>query len=100
MAAEQSMTQAIIQEAIKGTKAAIIAVGEIDSSVNNARPVYAIIRSGGPTLKEATFDLRPADKYQELCNFDIGVKNIFLTNSFSIQESKRIHIIVNFLCRL
>ena len=37
-------------------------------------------KSGGAVLREPMFHSKPADKYQELCNFEAQVKNIFITN--------------------
>ena len=68
MEAEQSMTQAIIQTRIESAKAAIMAVREVDNLVNNASPVHTAPRSGGPMLKQPTFDWKVAGKYQELCS--------------------------------
>ena len=46
MAAEQSMTHAIIQTAIKVTKTSIMAVREAEALDSNARPIQAILRRG------------------------------------------------------
>ena len=51
LAAEQSMTQAIMQAVIKVTKVAIMAVREAENLVNNTRPVHTVPRSGSPVLK-------------------------------------------------
>ena len=77
MAAEQSMTQAIMQAEIEATEANNMVVREADSLVSYARPVHAASGSGGPAVKEATFHWKAADKCQELCNFDIEVKRTF-----------------------
>ena len=66
MAAEQIMTHAILQAAIGATKAAIMAITEVDNQMKNTRPVHPMEKSGGPALKQPTFDLKAADKYQEL----------------------------------
>ena len=47
------------------------------------------------TLKQPTFDWKAPDKHHELCNFEIQVKDIFLTNNYNIQESKKVPIIMN-----
>ena len=59
MAAEQSMTQAIIQTATGGTKAAIMTIREADDLVKHAR-VNAASRSHGPALNQPIF-LRPEE---------------------------------------
>ena len=62
---------------IEAAKAAIMAVREADNPVNNARPLHAMPRSGGPALT-TDVDWKVVDKYQELCNFEKEVKNISL----------------------
>ena len=57
--------------------------GEVDNLINNARPVHAVPRWGGPELKLPTFDWKVAEKYQELCNFEIEVKNTFKINGYN-----------------
>ena len=74
MSAEQSMTETIMQSEIKATKAAIMAVTGVDKPVNITRPVHTALRSGSPALKQPKFDWKAAEKYQELCNFEIEVK--------------------------
>ena len=77
MAAEQSMTEAIMQAAIKATKETIMATREAENPVNNARPVHTAPRSGGLASNQSTFDWKAADKYQELYNFWNKGKNHF-----------------------
>ena len=73
MAADQSMTQAIMQVAIEATKAVVMAVIEVDNPVNNARPIHVMPRSGILALRQPTLAWNVADKFQELCNFEIDV---------------------------
>ena len=40
-------------------------------------------RTGSPSLEQPTFDWKTADKYQELGNFELEVKNIVMTNSYN-----------------
>ena len=70
-----------MQAVIKAAKAEIMTVREADNLVINARPIPAMPRSGGLVLREPMFDWKVADKYQELCNFEIAVKIIFMTNN-------------------
>ena len=51
MAAEQSMTQAIMQAMIEAAKAAIMAIRETDTPINNARLVHAVPKLGNRALK-------------------------------------------------
>ena len=44
------MTHVIAQEAIEASKSTILAVGEEDNEVNNARPAYAMSRLSGSLL--------------------------------------------------
>ena len=59
--------------------------------------MHAMPRSGNPALRQATFDWKVADKYQEVCNFETEVKNIFMTNNHNTQESERVPLILNWL---
>ena len=84
MATEQSMTQMIMQAAIKGTKSVIMVVREADNLVNNAKPIQAMPRSSSPVLRQPTFDWKASNKYQELCSFEIETKNIFVVNNYNV----------------
>ena len=59
--------------------------------VNADRSMQEMPRTGGgPALKQPTFDdCEAVDKNQELYNFEMEVKNIFITNSYNIQDNKR-----------
>ena len=81
MTAEQSITQAIMQALIDTAKAANVAIRKSENLVNNARPVHAAARSDGPVLRQPTFDWKVTNIYQEVCNFEIDIRNIFMTNS-------------------
>ena len=52
MAAKENMMQAITQE----DKGKIMAVKEAEKSVNAAISIQVMPRTGGPTLKQPTFD--------------------------------------------
>ena len=95
MAAEQSMTHATMQAAIKSAKADIMAIREAGNPVNITISVYAVPRSEGTALKWPTIDWEESDKYQKLCILETEVKTIFLTNSYNTQEGKRVPIILN-----
>ena len=88
---EQNMTQAIMQAAIEATKAAIIMVREVDNLVGNAKPIHTMA-----SIKTTNVWLKTLDKYQELYNFEIEVKNIAITSNYNTQESI-IPIILNWL---
>ena len=45
-------------------------------------------------LKQSTFDWQISDKSNGLHNFEIEIRNIFLTNSYNI-KSKRVPVIPN-----
>ena len=88
MAYEQRMTQAIPQ-VTETTKAVKMAFRETEIPVNTTRLVPPIPQISGPVLNKPMFDWKSPDKYLELHNFEIEIKNIFLTNSYNIQESKK-----------
>ena len=71
MAAEQTLTQAVMQIAIEVAKAAIMSVREADNLFNNARPIHSTPRLGGSVLRQPTFDWEAIDKYHDLCIFEI-----------------------------
>ena len=58
MAAEQKMTQAIMEAA----KVVLMAVRGADNLVNSARNVKTMPRSGSPVLRQPIFDWKAADK--------------------------------------
>ena len=72
-------------------------VREADNLVNSARPIHTVPGLGSLTLRQPTFDWKAADKYQELCNFETEVKNIFMTNYNNTQESESVPITLNLL---
>ena len=85
-----------MQTVSKATKAAIIVVREAGKTVNNAISMHVMPRSDGPVLTQLKFGWR-VDKYQELSNFKVEEKNIFMTNIYNTQESERVPIILNWL---
>ena len=56
-------------------------------------------RTGSPAVKQPTFNLRAADKYQELQHLEIEIKNILTTNTYTTQDNDKIPIIFNWLGR-
>ena len=48
-------------------------------------------------LRPPMIDWEEVDKYQELCNFEIEVKNIFITHNYNTQESESISVILKWL---
>ena len=88
MRAKQNMTQANTQAA----KAAIMAAKEAQNPVNIARTVQVMLRTDGPALQQPTFDAKAADRSQELWNFQIDIKNTFMTDSYNTQDNKKVSI--------
>ena len=78
-------------------KASIMVRKEEDNLVNNTRPIQATPRSGGSALWQPMFDRKVAEKYKELCNFEIQVKNIFMTNNYYTQKNDRVPVILNWV---
>ena len=99
MATKQNMMQAITQTAIQAGKAAIMAVKEIENPVNATRLVQIMPKTGGPTLKQQTFNCKVANKYQGPQDIKKKVKNIFMTNSINIKEIEKVPIVFNWLGR-
>ena len=46
---------------------------------------------------QPTFDWTAPDKYHQLNNFEIEVRNIFLLNHYHIQENEKVPIIMNWI---
>ena len=86
MSTEQNMTQA----AIEAAKAPIMVVREVADPLSSARTIKAAQRMGFPIEKQPTFGWKSPNEYNELCDFKIEVKIIFLRNNYNIQESKNI----------
>ena len=78
MAPEQSMTSAITQAAIQATKAAIMAVREAEAPAKHGRPLHIVPRGSGLALRQPPFHWKAQDKYNELNNFKINVRNTSL----------------------
>ena len=45
-------------------------------------------RIGGLALKQSTINLKAEDNYQELWNFEVEVKNIFMTETIAHKKIK------------
>ena len=54
-------------------------------------------RARRPILKHLLFDWKSPNKYHELSNLDIKVRNIVLTNNNSLQDSKKVTIVIKML---
>ena len=79
------MTQEIMQAVIETAKAAIMALREADNQVNNARTIHTNSRSEIQALRQSTFCWKVDNEYHEMCNFEMEVKNIFMTNDYNTQ---------------
>ena len=66
-----------------------MSIWEAYNQINNERLLYKVPKSGNQMLKQPTSDWKVADKYLELGNFEIEVKNICVTNDYSTWESDR-----------
>ena len=60
-----------------GIEDATVAIMTIRDPGQQCHIITCVPGSGGLALKQLTFDWKVADKYQELCNFEMQVKNIF-----------------------
>ena len=56
--------------------------------VNNARPEHGVPRSSGQGIKQYTFAWKMAEKFKKLCNFEIEVREILMTNSYNKQKGE------------
>ena len=80
MAAEQSMTQAIMQAAIEATKAAIMAVRGADNLVNNARSIDTMPILHSQALRQPMIEWKGIDNIKN-CLISKQRQNIFMTNT-------------------
>ena len=76
---------------------AIIAVRKVQTLLKVEDLHMQWPRASGPELRQPPFDWKEQDKYNELNNFKINVRNIFMINSYNIVESKRVQIVMNWL---
>ena len=85
--------QVITQAVVQATKAAVIAVREAETP--------AMPKIGSSVLKKLLFNWKSPGKFIDLSDSDTKVENIFLTNnilltnSYNIQESEKVQIILN-----
>ena len=61
---------------IEAAKAAIIVIREVTGFTKRRRAVQAKASTGGPTLRQLTFNWQAQDKYPELNNVKIEVRHI------------------------
>ena len=78
MESRESITQNKMQAAFKANKAAVMTVREAETLVNNVSPMQIVLRTGGPTLHQSTFDSKDPVNTMKFCNFEVEDKNIFL----------------------
>ena len=82
------MTHVLMQAVIDARNGVVMTVREAVSQGNTTRPGETMPKPVGSVLKQPTFNWKPPDKYKELCNFEIYVKNIFITYSYNILDSQ------------
>ena len=97
----RSKGQVITQAAIEAAKAASQAMTEaagLSERTNGATgPACMRTRTSKPSLKQTIFYWKAQDKYDELLNLEMKVKKNFMTKSYDISDSKRVHITMNWL---
>ena len=74
-----------------------MAAREIGTSIENtgtAQPTPGVKR---PILKQPIFDWKAPNKSHELKSFEIEFRNIFSTNSYSMQDSEKRPLIMSWL---
>ena len=95
MESEQNMRQALTQAAFKAIKVVN------DGSERGRKPCWKCkdsttnTKSDLASIKAVTFDWKAIDMCHELNDFEIKVRNIFLTNNCNMQESEKVPIIMN-----
>ena len=97
MVSAHNMTKAITQTVIEATKSAVMAVLEAEGPAKSRRAGWKVPGARGPTMRQLNFDWNVQDKCNELNNFKIEVRNIFLMNTYSTKENKKVPIIMNWI---
>ena len=92
MAAEQIMTQALMQAAIEAAKAAIMKVRDVENPVNNVRSIHTTPRLGDSVL-DSEYLIGKLQTSIRDCAISKQGKNIFMTNNYNKQESERVPVI-------
>ena len=64
-------------------------VRETEGPTKSRRTVQVMTRASWQTLRQLIFNWKIQDRYNELNNCKIEVRNIFLMNSYSIKENKK-----------
>ena len=98
MTDSQAMTLAISQAATEATKAIVqvmAAAGADESTKPRSKTVNMGPRLGRPSDKQPSFNLIVKDKYAEVRNFRLEVKNIFKT--YNTSNAGKVTIIKNWL---
>ena len=70
------MTQIVTQAGIEATKAVLRKMRGAEGPTKTRSLEHAVPRESWPALRQATFDLKMQEKYNELKNVKIKVKNI------------------------
>ena len=70
-----------------------------DPAESNWVPVAEDISTttSGPALKQPTFNWEVQEKCNELLNFEMQIKDIFMTKSYDISDSERVPVVMNWL---
>ena len=72
------MAQAIVQTGIEAVKASVQTMSEAAGPMerNNRMPITKCMsaRTGGPTLKQPTFNWKSYDRYNKLLNSEVEIK--------------------------
>ena len=72
---------------IEAAKAAKMVMGEVEAAAGSRSP-HAVTRESRPALRQPIFDWKVQGKYNELNNFNIKERSIFMMNSYSMVKAK------------
>ena len=95
METEQTILQSITHALTASTKAEIMTVKEEEGPMKCRRPVHTASKVSRPKFREPTLDWKAQDKCNELNNFKIKVRNIIMMDTYNIEETKNVPIIIN-----
>ena len=97
---QQVTTETITLVAAEMAKAVVQAMKEKVGITDNTRTLSTAnvsLSASIPTLKQPTFNLSSTDEYHALVNFEMGVKNRFMTKNYHIENSKRAPIVIKWV---
>ena len=96
----QAITQGMMQAATEAPKSAVQAMSEAAGPAErNETPIAEGMsaRTSQPSVKQLSFNWKAKDKYNKLLNYEMEEKMIFLTKSYTFNDSDRVPVTMYWL---